>query len=186
VIGSASSIVQLRPPALEDVDALSAATDADSSPFAKEGETARARLLKRIERKPTLEDDGFLGLVIEHQGAPVGEIQARAPRYGMPPGGCEIGVSLLPEARGVGLGREAVRLLTDHLLDLGFHRVQATTSLANAAMRRVLEQLAYSFEGTLRDYAPDGEGRREDYAMYSFTARDRETAGLDAGDHEPD
>ena len=71
----------------------------------------------------------------------------------MPPGGCEIGVSLFPESRGLGLGREAVALFTNHLLDAGFHRVQATTATANAAMRRVLEHVGYSFEGTLRSYA---------------------------------
>ena len=165
MIDLAGSRVRLRPPTLADVDALS--TD----------ETERERLLKRIERNPTLEDDGFLGLVIEHGRSPVGEIQARAPKHGMPPGDCEIGISLLPESRGLGLGREAVALFTNHLLDAGFPRVQATTATDNAAMRRVLEHVGYAFEGTLRSYAPTADGGREDYAMYSFTVGDR-SSGL--------
>jgi RimJ/RimL family protein N-acetyltransferase len=176
VVELAGSRVRLRPPTLADVDALSAAADADFSTMREAGETARERLLKRIERKPTLEHDGFLGLVVEHERSPIGEIQARAPKYGMPPGGCEIGVSLFPESRGLGLGREAVALFTNHLLDAGFHRVQATTATANGAMRRVLEHVGYEFEGTLREYAPTADGGREDYAMYSFTARDRGSA----------
>jgi RimJ/RimL family protein N-acetyltransferase len=94
----------------------------------------------------------------------------------MPPGDREIGVSMFPESRGLGLGREAVALFTNHLLDAGFDRVQATTATTNAAMRRVLEHVGYAFEGIPRSYAPTADGGREDYAMYSFTARDRESA----------
>jgi hypothetical protein len=101
--------VRLRPPTLADVDAISAAADADPSTMRETGETERERLLKRIERKPTLEDDGFLGLVIEHDGRTVGEIQARAPRHGMPPGGCESS-PCSPESPRPGLGREPVAL----------------------------------------------------------------------------
>ena len=67
-------------------------------------------------------------------------------------------------------------LLTNHLLDAGFHRVQATTATTNTAMRRVLEHIGYAFEGTLRGYGPTVDGGREDYAMYAFTARDRDLA----------
>ncbi len=173
MIELSGSRVRLRPPTLDDVDALAAAADADPSTMGRTGEKARDRLLERVERKPTLEHDGFLGLVVEHESSLVGDIQARAPLHGMPPGGCEIGVSVFPESRGLGIGREAVALLTNHLLDAGFHRVQATTATANTAMRRVLEHVGYRFEGTLRDYGPTADGGREDYAMYSFTARDR-------------
>jgi RimJ/RimL family protein N-acetyltransferase len=155
VIELAGSRVRLRPPTLADVDALSAAADADFSTMREAGETARERLLKRIERKPTLKHDGFLGLVVEHERSPIGEIQARAPKYGMPPGGCEIGVSLFPESRGLGLGREAVALFTNHLLDAGFHRVQATTATANAAMRRVLEHVGLRIRGDTAQLRPD-------------------------------
>jgi RimJ/RimL family protein N-acetyltransferase len=176
VIELAGSRVRLRPPTLDDVDALAAAVDADPSTVERTSEEARDRLRERVERKPTLEHDGFLGLVVEHESSLVGDIQARAPMHGMPPGGCEIGVSLFPESRGLGIGREAVALLTSHLLDGGFHRVQATTATANSAMRHVLEHVGYTFEGTLRDYGPTAGGGREDYAMYSFTARDRASA----------
>jgi len=41
----------------------------------------------------------------------------------MPPGGCEIGVFLFPESRGLGIGREAVALLADYVLAVGLHFV---------------------------------------------------------------
>jgi RimJ/RimL family protein N-acetyltransferase len=75
--------------------------------------------------------------------------------------------------RGRGIGREAVELFTDSLLDEGIERVQASTALDNASMRRVLEHLGFAFEGVLRDFAPGPEGGREDYALYSLTRRDR-------------
>jgi RimJ/RimL family protein N-acetyltransferase len=110
-----------------------------------------------------------MSLVVERDGRPVGDIQARAPKNGMPPGVCEIGISLLRDARGRGIGREAVALFTDHLLGAGWPRVQASTATENLAMRRVLDHLGFAFEGVLRSYAPAADGGREDYAMYART-----------------
>ncbi len=165
--------VRLRPPTLGDVDALAEAADGDPTNMLLGGSDRRSRLRGRVERPPTLEADGLLGLVVEYEGRLVGDIQARAPKHGMPPGGCEIGISLFAEARGLGIGRTAVALFTDYLLEVGFHRVQATTAADNASMRRVLEYAGYVFEGILRDYGPTARGGREDYAMYSFTVGDR-------------
>ena len=174
MIDLSRSGVRLRPPTFDDVDALVAAADDDPANLGLGGgDAARRRLRGQVERPPTLEDDGLLGLVVEHEGRLVGDIQARAPKHGMPPGGCEIGITLFAEARGLGIGREAVALFTDYLLETGFHRVQATTAADNTAMRRVLEHAGYTFEGILRDYGPTDGGSREDYAMYSFTARGR-------------
>jgi RimJ/RimL family protein N-acetyltransferase len=85
----------------------------------------------------------------------------------------EIGISMFAGARGRGLGREAVRLLTDLLVrEHDAYRVQASTDLENAAMRTVLERLGYSFEGVLRGFMPTEDGGRADYAMYAVTRRD--------------
>jgi N-acetyltransferase len=149
--------VRLRPITLDDVDAL-AATGEDPE-----------KLRRRIERNPTLEHGGFLSLGVEGDGRIVGEIQARAPQHGFPPGVCEIGISLAEEARGKGYGQEAVVLFTDYLLQAGQERVQASTSVDNVAMRRVLEAIGYAFEGVLRSFAPGEDGGREDYAMYAAT-----------------
>ena len=160
--------LRLRPPAAGDVDVLVAGRDEDPG-FAAAGEEARARLLKEIERKPTLEDGGFLSLVIEVEGAVVGDIQARAPKHGFPPGVCEIGITLFAAERSKGYGLEAVELFTEHLLANGWPRVQASTAVDNGAMRRVLERAGYVYEGVLRSFAPTDAGGREDYAMYAAT-----------------
>jgi RimJ/RimL family protein N-acetyltransferase len=146
---------------------LRALAPADAEALA-DGPESRERLLRQIERRPTLEDGGFLGLAIVADGAVVGDIQARAPKHGFPSGTCEIGITLLPGVRGRGIGSEAVTLLTEHLLAGGWNRVQASTAVDNAAMRTVLERTGYAFEGVLRSYAPGDEGR-DDYAMYAKT-----------------
>ena len=149
--------VRLRPVALDDVPAL--AKDEDDA----------ARLRRRIERNPTLEDGGFWSVAIEADGELVGEIQARAPQHCFLPGVCEIGIELFEETRGRGIGREAVTLFAEQLFEQGLARVQASTAVSNVAMRRVLEALGWELEGILRDYGPADGGGREDYAMYAVT-----------------
>lgn len=161
------SRVVVRSLRAEDVDALVAGRD-DEPIFAhRSADDVRARLYELLERDTEL-SDGFVQLAIEADGRLVGDIQARAPRYAYPPGVCEIGVTLFSDARGRHFGTEAVVLLTDHLLDEGWGRVQASTAVDNTAMLRVLERAGYAFEGVLRQFAPRGD-EREDYAMYAAT-----------------
>ena len=167
MVGHTGGGIVLRPLEERDIDVLVAGAADGSGSFGPAGDEARKQLLRRIERRPTLEDGGFLGLVVEAGGEVVGDVQARAPKHGFPPGVCEIGISLFPAARGRGIGLEAVRLFTEQLLDGGWPRVQASTALDNAAMRRVLERCGYVHEGTLHSYAPGDDGGREDYAMYA-------------------
>jgi RimJ/RimL family protein N-acetyltransferase len=149
--------VRLRLLTLDDVETLAA------------DEQEAERLRRRIERNPTLEDGGFFALGIEADGRLVGEIQARAPQHCFLPGVCEIGIELLSEARGRGVGREAVALFTEQLFAQGLARVQASTAVSNTAMRRVLELLGWELEGVLRAYGPTEGGGREDYAIYAVT-----------------
>ena len=164
--------VRLRSLTLEDVEPLAAAMEVDRRSFGPGGEEGRARLRKQVERNPTLEDGDFLDLAIEGDGRLVGDVQARMPPRAWPGGVCEIGISLFAEAQGQGFGREAVRLFTQYLFDEGLERVQASTAVNNAAMRRVLELVGYGFEGILRSYGPTRDGGREDYAMYAATRGD--------------
>ena len=160
--------VRLRPPTLGDVAALVDLSEEEPASFTSPGSDRHERLRKQIERNPTLADAGFLSLVVESDGRAIGDVQARAPKYGFPPGVCEIGITLAPEARGRGLGLEAVTLFTAYLIAQGNERVQASTAVENGAMRLVLERAGYAFEGVLRSYAPGRDGR-EDYAMYAVT-----------------
>jgi RimJ/RimL family protein N-acetyltransferase len=116
-----------------------------------------------------------LMFAVEAGGRLVGDIQARCSDQAMPPGVWEVGVDLWDETdRGWGFGSEAVTLLTSHLFAReGAHRVQATTDVDNAAMRRSLEKCGFSFEGVLRGFMPTVDGPARDFAMYSMTVTDR-------------
>jgi len=72
-------------------------------------------------------------------------------------------------ARGQGIGREAVRLLVDHLFSTeALERVGATCDVDNVASYRLLEGLGFRHEGTLR-FALYHHGRWHDVRVYGIT-----------------
>jgi RimJ/RimL family protein N-acetyltransferase len=118
---------------------------------------------------------GRIDLAIEARGRLIGEIQARghASHRPMPlPGVFEIGIVIWSgRDRRHGYGTEAIELLTGWLFDeAGAARVQLSTAVQNAAMRRVAEKIGFEFEGVLRGYLPSDDGGRDDYAMYGVTS----------------
>ena len=112
-----------------------------------------------------------LMFAVEAEGRLVGDVQGRCQRFVMPPGVWELGIELWDAAdRGRGIGRQTIALLSSHLFEREHAiRVQATTDVDNAAMRRVLEHLGFAFEGVLRGFMPAGSGPPRDYAMYALT-----------------
>lgn len=138
------------------------------------GPTEREELRERIERSGEF-DGAELLLGIHVEGKLAGEVQARQPRMGLPPGVFEIGIDVFdPVQRGKGIGTQALRLLLTRLFEReGAHRVQATTDVDNAGMRALNERCGLGFEGVLRRFMPSAEGPR-DYAMYGMTKDDYE------------
>jgi len=84
----------------------------------------------------------------------------------------EIGIALLPAARGHGYGTEAHRLLTQYLFaHTTVHRIEAATEVGNVAERRALEKAGFTREGVLRGIGwRDGAWR--DGVMYSLLRTD--------------
>ncbi|MGH9064867.1 MAG: GNAT family N-acetyltransferase [Acidimicrobiales bacterium] len=79
-----------------------------------------------------------------------------------------IGVTLMPEHRGRGVGTVAHRLLVDHLFaSTDLDRVEAETDVDNLAERRVLEKVGFACEGILRGAQLRG-GVRRDLALYGL------------------
>jgi RimJ/RimL family protein N-acetyltransferase len=114
---------------------------------------------------------GSLDLAIDLDGRLIGDVQARQGiGQRLPPGVVELGIQLYePPQRGKGYGTDAIRVLTDWLFQAEVaERVQASTPKGNAAMRRVLEKLGFTFEGVMRGFMPVGD-RREDFALYAIT-----------------
>jgi RimJ/RimL family protein N-acetyltransferase len=141
------------------------------------GDDARAE--ERASRRTRLESSGtrtewevMFAIVVDSEV--IGDVQGRCSDQAMPQGVWEIGIEIHDEHhRGRGIGREAVALLTAHLFDeQGAHRVQATTDVENTSMRRVLEALGFTDEGTLRGFMPMRDGPPRDYEMYATTYDD--------------
>jgi RimJ/RimL family protein N-acetyltransferase len=62
-----------------------------------------------------------------------------------------LGLSLLPEARGLGLGTDVVRLLCDYAFRVrGLHRLSCETLASNGAMLHAAESAGFVREGQLR------------------------------------
>jgi [ribosomal protein S5]-alanine N-acetyltransferase len=126
-------------------------------------------------RRRRWERDGFVGAestavaVVLADGTVAGIASWRAQDRGGPPGGCyEIGLALLPEHRGHGLGTAAQRLLVDQLF--GFttaHRLEATTDADNVAEQKALERVGFAREGVLRG-AVFRDGARRDLVLYAL------------------
>lgn len=103
-------------------------------------------------------------------GAPIGTIGwRRVTVYGPSPtsDAWQIGIELIPAARGVGLGAEAQRLVADYLFAATeLNRVEASTDVANVAEQRSLEKAGYTREGVTRR-AQFRAGTNHDLAYYS-------------------
>lgn len=82
----------------------------------------------------------------------VGDLSAHVVWYGPTSGSraLNIGISIIEEQRGRGIGAIAQRLLADELHEAGTVRVEASTDVENIAEQRALAKAGYVHEGTLR------------------------------------
>lgn len=83
---------------------------------------------------------------------PVGDLSAHAVWYGPTEGSraLNIGISIVNEFRGKGIGAIAQRLLAEELHKQGIVRVEAQTDIENIAEQKALEKAGFKYEGTLR------------------------------------
>jgi RimJ/RimL family protein N-acetyltransferase len=147
--------VRLRDVTLDDADLLDSwkSVEAKGSfndfgmPYSPTDREALARGPHRGERQGEL--------IIERiaDGRPIGTIGWHLERYGPneESGAWNVGIALVPEARGHGYGSEAQRLVADFLFaTTTLHRVVASTDVENTAEQRSLEKAGYIREGVLR------------------------------------
>ena len=84
-----------------------------------------------------------------------------------------IGITLLPEARGQGYGTQAQALLARYLFaHTTVHRIEGITEAENLAEQRVLEKAGFTREGVMRGvFWRDGDWR--DGVLYSLLRTDQ-------------
>ena len=102
-------------------------------------------------------------------GAIVGTISYHRVSYGPSPQSAAwmLGIDLIPEGRGQGLGTEAQRLLADWLFaTTQANRVEASTDVENVAEARSLEKAGFTREGVNRG-AQFRAGAYHDLVLYA-------------------
>ncbi|MFB3737928.1 MAG: GNAT family N-acetyltransferase, partial [Candidatus Velamenicoccus archaeovorus] len=164
------ALVTLRPFRADELDAVVAARRRQDGLVPDRSGVSEESLRRRVASSGTMTRHELF-LAIEAEGRLVGEVQARRSAEVMPQGVFELGIEIYEEAdRGRGFGSDAVSAITSHLFEReGAHRVQASTDVENAPMRRVLERLGFGFEGILRGFLRTPAGLR-DHAMYAVGA----------------
>jgi [ribosomal protein S5]-alanine N-acetyltransferase len=119
-------------------------------------------------RRRRFEQDGYVGAestavaVVLADGTVAGIASWYRRERGVSPGSClEIGMALLPEHRGRGIGTAAHRMLVDYLLRFTTaHRLEAFTETGNVAEQKVLERAGFTREGVMREtFFRDGAWR---------------------------
>ena len=107
-------------------------------------------------------------------GDRLGMVSWHAVMYG-PTVGCvawNIGIGLLPSARGRGVGSISQRLLVEHLFATTPHgRIEAGTDVENIAEQRALEKAGLRREGLIRGAHVRG-GVRTDMVMFGILRTD--------------
>jgi RimJ/RimL family protein N-acetyltransferase len=109
-----------------------------------------------------------------HTDELLGSVSWHAVGYG-PTVGCEawnVGIGLLPQSRGRGVGATALRLLTEYLLaSTDVDRIEASTDRENIPAQRALAKAGFRAEGLVRGAQLRG-GRRHDMLSYSLLRTD--------------
>lgn len=99
------------------------------------------------------EENGLLVVELVADGRPIGTVSWHKIRYGPNPesDAWNVGIALLPEARGRGYGAEAQAQLARYLFSTtGVNRVEASTDVENRAEQRSLEKAGFTREGIQR------------------------------------
>ncbi len=164
-------LVRLRDCTLADADMLDQWNrDMDVGEFNDFGE--RQPVPREVLANGPLRSERNGSLIIERlpDGEPVGTIGWRLVTvYGPSPmsDALQIGVELVPSARGHGLGVEAQRLVAGYLFaSTSVNRVEASTDVDNVAEQRALDKAGYQREGIVRG-AQFRAGAHHDLVVYA-------------------
>jgi len=117
-------------------------------------------------------------LIVTCDGQRLGLVNWRRQPMTVPSSFCwEIGIILLPAARGRGYGTQAQRLLARYLFaHTTAHRIWAGTEVDNVAEQRALERAGFTREGITRAAGWRG-GAWRDGVIYSLLRTDPEVTG---------
>ena len=163
--------IRLRPIRRSDLELLQAWEDdvAASGSYNFFGLKPAEGLLHRFDEKGLLDDHRGTLLVETLADQPLGTVSWHPVQYGPNAASraLNIGIGLIPIARGQGYGAEAQRLLAGYLFaTYPVARVEASTDVTNLAEQRALEKAGFTRDGVLRQ-AQWRAGAWHDLVVYS-------------------
>ncbi len=119
-----------------------------------------------------LQDDGVVGMVVEHDGQVIGYIQYYEeddPNYRH----AGIDIDLDPAVHGRGLGTDAVRTLARHLFhDRGHHRIVLDPRATNARAIASYRKVGFRDVGVMRQYERANDGTWRDSLLMDLLAEE--------------
>jgi RimJ/RimL family protein N-acetyltransferase len=170
--------VRLRDVTLADADLVDA-WEANRSPYNDFGLPSDPIDREALARGPLRnERNGMLIVERIEDGRPIGTVGWHLERYGPNPQSAafNLGIELIPEARGHGYGTEAQIQLAAYLFaTTGVNRIEAATDSENVAEQRSLERAGFRREGVLRGSQFRG-GAYHDLVYYAVLREEAETA----------
>jgi RimJ/RimL family protein N-acetyltransferase len=137
------------------------------TPVGSAAEDLAAGRLSPIERR-------MLVAELSPERETIGVVTWHEVRHGPNPesGAWNIGIALLPEARGRGFGGPVQRQLAERLFATSeVNRVEATVDVENGREQRALQKAGFTREGVLRG-AQNRLGRWHDLVLYSLLRAD--------------
>jgi len=160
--------VTLRAVAADDLPALAGTDAAWGEQFEFFGFPASNGYQRWYAESGCLSEKSGL-LVVEVDGSLVGRVTWHVVEYG--PGSnsnaLRVGIALLPDARGRGIGAEAQRTLSEYLFSTTTaHRIEAGADIENLAEQRSLEKAGFTRDGLMRE-AQFRDGKRHDIVVFS-------------------
>lgn len=165
--------VRLRPAGEDDVPVLEQLTQdpETTGELAWFGWYGLGAWRRRWEENRLIGPDGG-ALMVARGSEPLGLVNWRRQPAGPAAYRWEMGIALLPRARGQGFGTQAHRLLVRYLFaHTTVHRIEAVTEVANIAEQKALEKSGFTREGVLRG-AGWRDGAWRDGVIYSILRTD--------------
>ena len=171
-------VVTLRDLRREDLPALHAAVDTDPATFSlvQQGPWRPTSLARRqadfdraLSERP---DERTVVFAVQRRDDSAGRCVGSALLWGIDEHQrtAHLGLSLVAQARGKGLGRDVVRVLCRYAFDVrSLHRLSLETLATNEAMRATAYSCGFEEEGTLRENAWV-LGRRVDEVVFGLLA----------------
>jgi RimJ/RimL family protein N-acetyltransferase len=171
-------LVGLRESRREDVEALFAldadaehVSLADTHPFRPRSLASRQAEYDKRLTEPDQESAFFTVQRLDDEaGAAIGEVGLWG--IDLHNRSAHVGISLLPKARGQGLGRDAIEVICRYGFEIrGLARLSLETLAVNAAMQATATACGFVEEGRLRSNAWY-LGRRVDEVLYGLLAEE--------------